>query len=133
MGLCLCCFDKGERVDLVMTRFKPVATYNSINVSLGPTSPATFIDGARLSARGTVRPVPLDVDAQVQVRRASLAYVDPYVESYLNLTIARGQVWSTGRLQLSSTPGGELSRIGFNGEVSFNDFSALDKVSTGIE
>ena len=91
---------------------------------------ASFIDGARLSARGTVRPVPLDVDAQVQVRRASLTYVDPYVESYLNLTIARGQVWSSGRLQLSSTPSGEVSRIGFNGEVSFNDFSALDKVSS---
>lgn len=91
---------------------------------------ATFIDGARLSARGTVRPVPLDVDAQVQVRRASLTYVDPYVEPYLNLTIARGQLWSTGRLRLSATPGGELSRIGFNGEVSFNDFSALDKVSS---
>jgi uncharacterized protein involved in outer membrane biogenesis len=91
---------------------------------------ATLIDGARLSARGTVRPVPLDVDAQVQVRRASLTYVDPYVEPYLNLTIARGQLWSTGRLRLSSTPGGELSRIGFNGEVSFNEFSALDKVSS---
>jgi uncharacterized protein involved in outer membrane biogenesis len=91
---------------------------------------ATFIDGARLSARGTIRPVPLDVDAQMQVRRASLTYVDPYVEPYLNLTIARGQVWSTGRLRLSSTSSGELSRIGFNGEVSFNDFSALDKVSS---
>jgi uncharacterized protein involved in outer membrane biogenesis len=106
------------------------------SVTLDPSKPAsfdataTFVDGARLSARGTVRPVPLDVDAQVQVRRASLAYVDPYVEPYLNLTIARGQVWSTGRLQLSSTPGGELSRIGFDGEVSFNDFSALDKVSS---
>lgn len=91
---------------------------------------AAFIDGARLSARGTVRPVPLDVDAQVQVRRASLTYVDPYVEPYLNLTIARGQLWSTGRLRLSSTSNGELSRIGFNGEVSFNEFSALDKVSS---
>ena len=91
---------------------------------------ATFIDGARLSARGTIRPVPLDVDAQMQVRRASLTYVDPYVEPYLNLTIARGQVWSTGRLRLSATSSGELSRIGFNGEVSFNDFSALDKVSS---
>ena len=91
---------------------------------------ATFVDGARLSARGSIRPVPLDVDAQMQVRRASLTYVDPYVEPYLNLTIARGQVWSTGRLRLSSTSSGELSRIGFNGEVSFNDFSALDKVSS---
>ena len=91
---------------------------------------ATFVDGARLSARGSIRTVPLDVDAQMQVRRASLTYVDPYVEPYLNLTIARGQVWSTGRLRLSSTSSGELSRIGFNGEVSFNDFSALDKVSS---
>ncbi len=91
---------------------------------------ATFIDGARLSARGTMRPAPLDVDAQVQVRRASLTYVDPYVDPYLNLTIARGQLWSTGRVRLSATPSGELSRIGFDGEVSLNDFSALDKVSS---
>jgi uncharacterized protein involved in outer membrane biogenesis len=106
------------------------------SVTLDPSKPAsfdataTFIDGARLSARGTVRPVPLDVDAQVQVRRASLTYVDPYVEPYLNLTIARGQLWSTGRLRLSSTSSGELSHIGFNGDVSFNEFSALDKVSS---
>jgi uncharacterized protein involved in outer membrane biogenesis len=106
------------------------------NLSLDPTQPIPFeaavalADGSRLSAKGTARPTPLDLDAQMRLQRFTLTHFDPYVAPYVNLSLAAGQLWGNGRLTLVSEPDGGLARIGYDGEISANEFRAIDKVSS---
>ena len=89
----------------------------------------SLADGSRLSAAGTVRPQPLNLNAQLRLQQIDLTYLDPYIEPYLNLALVRGQLWGGGRLNLESLPNGSLSRIGFAGEVSANNVAAEDKLT----
>ena len=84
-------------------------------------------DGSRLSARGALRPAPLDLDAQLRLQRLTVTHFDPYLEPYVNVALASGQLWSSGRLRVSSGQDGAVSRLGFDGELSFNEFRAIDK------
>ncbi len=84
-------------------------------------------DGSRLSARGALRPAPLDLDAQLRLQRLTVTHFDPYVAPFVNVALASGQVWSGGRLKVAATPAGGVTRIGFDGELSFNEFRAIDK------
>ena len=87
-------------------------------------------DGSRLSARGALRPAPLDLDARLRLQRLTVTHFDPYTEPFVNVALAAGQVWSSGRLRLAGAPDGGLARIGFDGELSFNEFRAIDKQSS---
>jgi uncharacterized protein involved in outer membrane biogenesis/outer membrane protein OmpA-like peptidoglycan-associated protein len=89
----------------------------------------SLADGSRLSAAGTVRPQPLNLNAQLRLQQIDLTYLDPYIEPYLNLALVRGQLWGGGRLNLESLPNGSLNRIGFAGEVSANNVAAEDKLT----
>jgi uncharacterized protein involved in outer membrane biogenesis len=106
------------------------------NLSLDAGQPIPFeaavalADGSRLSAKGKVRPMPLDVDAQMRLQRFTLTHFDPYLSPYVNLTLAAGQLWGNGRLTLASETDGALARIGYDGEVSANEFRAIDKVTS---
>ncbi|MFO0232090.1 MAG: DUF748 domain-containing protein [Burkholderiales bacterium] len=84
-------------------------------------------DGSRLSARGALRPAPLDLDAQLRLQRLTVTHFDPYLEPYVNVALASGQLWSSGRLRVSSAQDGTVSRLGYDGELSFNEFRAIDK------
>lgn len=105
------------------------------NLTLDPRQPVPFeadaalADGSALSASGQLRTTPLDLDARIRMQRLTLTYLDPYLEPFLNLSLSRGQLWGVGRLQLTSGPGGDLSRIAFDGELSVNGFDAVDKLS----
>lgn len=90
---------------------------------------ASLSDGARLSAQGKLRPMPLDVDATVRVTQLTLTYADPYLDPYLNLTLARGQLNGGGRVRVNTAADGSIGRLGFDGELSANDFNALDKLT----
>jgi hypothetical protein len=87
-------------------------------------------DGSRLSASGALRPAPLDLDARLRLQRLTVTHFDPYIEPFVNVALASGQLWSSGRLRLAAAPDGTVARIGFDGEVSFNDFRAIDKASS---
>ncbi len=106
------------------------------NLSLDPAQPIPFeaavalADGSRLSAKGKVKPSPLDVDAQMRLQRFTLTHFDPYLAPYVNLSLAAGQLWGNGRLTLVSEQDGALARIGYDGEVSANEFRAIDKLSS---
>ena len=87
-------------------------------------------DGSRLSARGSLRPVPLQLDAQVRLAQFGITNIEPYVAPYVNVALASGQLWSNGRLRLTGDREGGLARIGFDGEFSANDFRAIDRVTS---
>lgn len=87
-------------------------------------------DGSKLSARGSLRPVPLQLDAQVRLAQFGITNIEPYVAPYVSLALASGQLWSNGRLRLTGDRDGGIARIGFDGEFSANDFRAIDRVSS---
>lgn len=87
-------------------------------------------DGSRLSARGSLRPVPLQLDTQVRLAQFGITNIEPYIAPYVNLTLASGQLWSNGRLRITGNRDGGIARIGFDGEFSANDFRAIDRVSS---
>ncbi len=91
---------------------------------------AALADGSRLSALGTVRPAPLALDARLRLQRLTVTHFEPYLAPYVNATLASGQLWSSGRLRVSSGTDGALERIGFDGEFSANDFRAIDQISS---
>ena len=115
---------------------KVTANAKAQNLTLDPAQPIPFdaaialADGSKLSARGTVRPAPLDVDARVRAQRLTVTHFEPYLAPYVNLSLASGQLWSSGRVQVASAPDGSIARIGFDGEFSANEFRALDTVSS---
>jgi hypothetical protein len=86
-------------------------------------------DGSRLAAGGAVRPAPLDLDARLRLQRLAVTHFAPYVEPFVNVALASGQVWSGGRLRVAGAPAGGVARVGFEGELSFNDFRAIDKLT----
>lgn len=87
----------------------------------------SLADGSRLSAGGVLRPAPLDLDARLRLQRLTVTHFAPYVEPLVNVALASGQVWSSGRLRVAGAQAGGVARIGFDGEVSFNEFRAIDK------
>lgn len=106
------------------------------DVTLDPSQPipfeatASLDDGSALSARGTVRPSPLDLDAQLRITQLSVPQFDPYLAPFINVSLASGRLWSAGRLLARSGADGALDRIGFQGEFSANDFRAIDQASS---
>jgi uncharacterized protein involved in outer membrane biogenesis len=113
----------------------PRVTLNAkaIDLTLDPAARVPFeasvalADGSRLSARGALRPAPLDLDAQMRLQRLTVTHFDPYLEPYVNVALASGQLWSSGRLRVSSGQDGTVARLGYDGELSFNEFRAIDK------
>lgn len=106
------------------------------NLTLDPSRPFPFEasaglpDGSSVSVQGTLRPQPLALDARLGLRRLELTHFDPFLAPYLNLSLAAGELWSSGRLTLASRPDGALDRIGFDGEFSANGLRAVDAVSS---
>jgi hypothetical protein len=122
---------------IAKTRKLPRARIDAIvtNVTTDPSARLPFeasvalADGSRLAARGALRPVPLDLDAQLRLQRFSVTHVEPYLAPYVNVALASGQLWSSGRLRLTGAPGGGIARIGWDGEFSANEFRAIDAAS----
>ena len=112
------------RIDAVVTN---VTTDRTARVPFEAT--LALADGSRVAARGAVRPSPLDLDTQLRLQRFSVIHVEPYLSPYVNVALAGGQLWSSGRLRLTGTPAGGLARIGWDGEFSANEFRAIDPVT----
>jgi uncharacterized protein involved in outer membrane biogenesis len=110
------------------------AKASNVSTDPGQTMPfeaaVALADGSRLSARGSLRPVPLQLDAQVRLAQFGITNIEPYVAPYVNLALASGQLWSNGRLRVTGDRDGGIARIGFDGEFSANDFRAIDRVTS---
>lgn len=127
-----------EDAALPRERRLPRVTLNAKarEVSLDPARTLPFeasvalADGSRLVASGTVRPQPVRLDTQVRLRRFTLTHFDPYVSPFVNLSLAAGQLWGNGRLAYGADDDGGIARIAFDGELSANDFRAIDKVTS---
>lgn len=81
-----------------------------------------------LRFKGTVRPQPLSVQAQVAVRNLEVGAVRPYLDPLLNVSLARAQAQAAGRLQLQDDPRKGLSAR-YQGRAGITGLRVLDRLN----
>lgn len=81
-----------------------------------------------LRFKGTVRPQPLSVQAQVAVRNLEFGAVRPYLDPLLNVSLARAQAQAAGRLQLQDDPRKGLSAR-YQGRAGITGLRVLDRLN----
>ena len=81
-----------------------------------------------LRFKGTVRPQPLSVQAQIGVRNLELGAVRPYLDPLLNVSLARAQAQAAGRLQLQDDPRQGLSAR-YQGRAGVTGLRVLDRLN----
>lgn len=81
-----------------------------------------------LRFKGTVRPQPLAVQAQVAVRNLEFGAVRPYLDPLLNVSLARAQAQAAGRLQLQDDPRKGLSAR-YQGRAGITGLRVLDRLN----
>ena len=84
---------------------------------------ATLGGGGTLSVAGTLAPAPLQATLDVTLEGASVALASPYVESYLDLWIAKGRARAKGRLLLGQ------NGVRFTGDAGLTEWVAVDNVA----
>ena len=125
----------------------PAATHNVSGLALEVTNLST--DSAKtakvranfklnnkgnVAVDGTLKPLPLDANLNLDVKTVELLPLQPYFSEKLNIDITRGLVTVNGALQLRTAESekageGGLSG-GFSGQATVGDFYAVDKINS---
>ncbi len=83
----------------------------------------------QISVKGTVRPQPLKLEAQVGVKNLDLRAVQPYLVSQLNLTLKAAQAQAAGQLSLAMDGAQNLSAH-YKGRAGLTDLATQDSVTS---
>ncbi|MFT3858683.1 MAG: DUF748 domain-containing protein [Aquabacterium sp.] len=82
----------------------------------------------RLNVKGSVRPAPLSVDARVQVAGLDLRAIQPYIDPWVNFTLAGAKARADGQLVLKDQgPAGLSAR--YRGRAGLSDLRVQDRVN----
>ncbi len=84
---------------------------------------------------GSVVPMPLDANLNLDVKSVELLPLQPYFSENLNIDITRGRVTAKGNVQLrlaeaAKDKGDAGLKGGFTGQVTIGDFQAVDKLNS---
>lgn len=82
----------------------------------------------RLQVSGKLRPSPLAADLDVQLERAPLARIEPYLRPHLNVRVREGTLGAVGKLALDAQRGAE-STLRFTGEATLDQLALVDGVA----
>lgn len=83
----------------------------------------------RLQLDGTVRPQPLQLRSKVDLSALQLAVLQPYLDPYLNLVLARAELGARGELQLDGSAKLPVERAAWKGQASVDRLLALDRLN----
>jgi uncharacterized protein involved in outer membrane biogenesis len=91
-----------------------------------PVSVDAVINGhARFSASGTLTPEPLAASLDVELAKARMEILQPYVLPLADLTITAGELGMKGRLELAP-PAGARPELSFQGGLAIDGFRSVD-------
>ncbi|MBI5333259.1 MAG: DUF748 domain-containing protein [Burkholderiales bacterium] len=95
--------------------------------------------GGRLNASGSVRPQPLQLQAQLKLDRLDLSPLQPYLEPRLNVTMASGRALADGRLAVAELTGPAARAaqargdapydLRWQGRIGLADLRAVDELN----
>lgn len=88
-----------------------------------------------VSLEGTVKPLPLNADLNLDIKSLELLPLQAYFTEKLNIAVTRGQVTVNGNVQLRQEESGKKSDApvltgGFTGQATIGDFYAVDKLNS---
>ncbi|MBL8445793.1 MAG: DUF748 domain-containing protein [Zoogloeaceae bacterium] len=78
---------------------------------------------------GQVGLAPLTADLDLDLQGVDLLPANPYLSEYLYASLSRGRLTSRGKLALEVPANGGPPKGGFRGDVRFQDFAAIDRIS----
>jgi hypothetical protein len=111
-------------------RFAPVSLRLSdasldLSKPLPVTLDAVINDHARFSARGTLTPQPLAAELELELARARMTILQPYVLPLADLTITAGELDVDGKLTLAP-PERDGPELVFAGDLAIDGFRSVD-------
>ena len=88
-----------------------------------------------VSLGGTVKPMPLTADLNLDIKSLELLPLQAYFTEKLNIAVTRGQVTMNGNVQVGQEESGKKSDApvltgGFTGQATIGDFYAVDKLNS---
>lgn len=88
-----------------------------------------------VSLDGTVKPLPLNADLNLDIKSLELLPLQAYFTEKLNIAVTRGEVTANGNVQLRQDAVGKKNDPpvlagGFTGQATIGDFYAVDKLSS---
>lgn len=89
---------------------------------------STRAQGGELRVDGQVRPQPLSVQTQLGVRNVQIAALRPYLDPWLNVSLARAQAQASGRLQLQDDPRQGLT-VRYQGRAGVTALRVIDRLN----
>ncbi|MBS0382744.1 MAG: DUF748 domain-containing protein [Proteobacteria bacterium] len=95
--------------------------------SASPVKLSGAIGRGSFNLSGTLRASPLEADLQVETKRMGIADLEPYIGVPLNVTLARVQITSRGKLRYDAR--GATPQITYRGDASLDNVSIQDKLT----
>ncbi|MBL0719505.1 DUF748 domain-containing protein [Piscinibacter sp. Jin2] len=83
----------------------------------------------RLQLAGTLRPQPLQLRSKVDLSALQLAVLQPYLDPYLNILLARAELGARGELQVDGSAKLPVERATWKGQASVERLLALDRLN----
>ena len=83
----------------------------------------------RLQFEGTLRPQPLQLRSKLDLSALQLAVLQPYLDPYLNLVLARAELGARGELQLDGSAKAPVERAAWKGQASIDRLLTLDRLN----
>ena len=84
---------------------------------------------------GTLQPLPLDADLNLEIKALELLPLQPYFAERLNIAVTRGALTVSGNVKLRQDEAGKgggdpVLAGGFTGQATIGDFYAVDKINS---
>jgi hypothetical protein len=83
----------------------------------------------KLQLQGDVRPKPLALRSKIDVASLDLRVVQPYIEPFVNVSLAGALFGAAGEVQLEGSEAAPLASLQYRGRAQLADVRALDKVN----
>lgn len=94
---------------------------------VSPVKLSGAIGRGKFDLSGTLRPLPLEADLQIDTQRLDIAAFEPYLGAPLNVTLSRAQITSRGTLRYDTRRA--QPRIAYRGDAALDNVSIKDKLT----
>ena len=92
------------------------------------TATANVNERGKLDIRGTVEPMPLKADLDLNIKNINVRAVQPYIEEYVNLSVRQADVSVSGKLKIAQVRNRPLQGQ-FTGNVGISRLVTIDQLT----
>ncbi len=101
---------------------------SKLNEPVAITVAADINEKGRLDIRGTVEPMPLKADLDLDIKNIDIRAVQPYIEEYVNLSLRQANLSVAGKLKIAETKNRDVQGQ-FTGNAGLSRLVTVDQVT----